>query len=80
MTNLVFVQTPQTFKYDIIVDSNKKAAVEGFNATDDGELAMYYGYRVTTVMGKSTNIKITTAGDMELASYLLSKKNENGDY
>ncbi|MBE5816318.1 MAG: 2-C-methyl-D-erythritol 4-phosphate cytidylyltransferase [Clostridiales bacterium] len=78
--NLVFVQTPQTFKYDIIAESHKKAVCDGFSATDDGELVMHYGYKVTRVMGKSTNIKITTQGDMELARYLLSTRRENGEY
>ena len=72
--NLVFVQTPQTFKYDVITDSHQRAVQEGFNATDDGELAMHYGYNVTTVKGESTNIKITTSADMELARYLFSAR------
>ncbi len=58
------VQTPQTFKYDIICKSHKKAKEEGYLGTDDAILAEKAGYKVKLVMGSYDNIKITTQEDL----------------
>ncbi|MCX7841772.1 MAG: 2-C-methyl-D-erythritol 4-phosphate cytidylyltransferase [Clostridia bacterium] len=62
------IQTPQVFKYDIILDAHKKAAQEGFRATDDAMLAERAGVKVKLVMGDYFNIKITTQEDLLFAN------------
>ena len=54
------VQTPQAFKYDILMGAHKRAAQDGFTGTDDTVLAERLGYRTRLVMGSYNNIKITT--------------------
>lgn len=65
------VQTPQTFRKDILVEAHKKAILDGFRGTDDSVLAERLGYRVRMVMGSYTNIKITTIEDLFLAETIL---------
>lgn len=65
------IQTPQTFRKNIIADAHRNAALDGFRGTDDSVLAERLGYRVRMVMGSYTNIKITTAEDLVIAEAIL---------
>jgi len=66
-------QTPQTFRYGVILDAYEKAEKEGFLGTDDASLAERAGKRVHLVMGDYRNIKITTPEDMILAGAFLTE-------
>ena len=75
---LISVQTPQTFRYGMILKCHELAASEGFYVTDDSALAEKYGERILgrkpfirIVEGNSFNIKITNQNDLILASALL---------
>lgn len=58
-------QTPQTFRYDWIVDAHAKAQKKGIeNASDDCRLLLEAGYPVQIVAGSEANIKITTEFDL----------------
>ncbi len=61
------VQTPQVFRFDIIVGAYRQAGQE---VTDDAMLVEQSGYRVKLYMGSYDNIKITTPGDLVLAEAL----------
>lgn len=65
------IQTPQTFRKNILADAHRNAALDGFRGTDDSVLAERLGYRVRMVMGSYTNIKITTAEDIVIAEAIL---------
>ncbi len=57
-------QTPQCFKYDIIMKAHLKAKEDGFLGTDDSMLAERIGIKVKMVEGSYDNIKITTPEDL----------------
>ena len=63
-------QTPQGFKYDLILDAHKKFA--GKNYTDDAGMVEDMGLAVYVVDGSYRNIKITTQNDIELAKIYLT--------
>jgi len=71
------VQTPQTFKSDIIRIAHDKAKLDNFVGTDDTSLAERLGYDVKLTLGTYDNIKITTPDDLVLAEKILDKKRYN---
>lgn len=70
-SNLYSIQTPQTFRTDLIRGAYEQAYIDGFYATDDSALVERLGKQVTIVRGSYDNVKITTPSDMELASMRL---------
>jgi len=69
--NLWAVQTPQVFRFDIIVDASRRVKAE---VTDDASLVEQAGYRVKLYMGSYDNIKITTPDDLALAQVLWQER------
>ena len=66
------VQTPQAFRYNIIMKAYEIAQRNGFNATDDCRLLeKYTGIKVKLVLGSRLNIKITTPEDFLLAKAIM---------
>lgn len=72
------VQTPQAFKYDIIMSAHKKAMEDGFTGTDDTVLSERIGIRTRLVMGCYNNIKITTREDLVFAEAIINKAEFDG--
>jgi len=68
---LWFAQTPQTFRYKIILAAHKLAEAEGFIGTDDAALLERMNKKVHVVIGDYRNIKITTPEDLILAQAFL---------
>ncbi len=68
---LWYVQTPQAFKYDLIMKAHKNALRDGFTATDDSTLIERMGLPVKLVMGEYNNIKITTCEDLKIAEAII---------
>jgi 2-C-methyl-D-erythritol 4-phosphate cytidylyltransferase len=66
-------QTPQAFRYDLILGAHIAAQKEGYAGTDDAELAERCGDVVKVMPGDPYNIKITTPEDLKLAEALLMK-------
>ena len=66
------VQTPQAFRASAIRDAHARAATDGIEATDDGYLALHYGYRLGTVEGDPLGRKITYQEDLEALERRLS--------
>jgi 2-C-methyl-D-erythritol 4-phosphate cytidylyltransferase len=64
-------QTPQVFKREIIAEAYARRAQLGKEITDDAQLVEALGLKVHVVEGASTNIKITTKGDLFLADAVL---------
>lgn len=65
-SRLISVQTPQGFKTDLLKEAYAKLT-NPENFTDDSSVMEAAGYRVKTVMGDYTNIKITTPEDLPAA-------------
>lgn len=68
---LFCVQTPQIFKYDLILDCHKRIHEEGIKVTDDTMVVERYGSRVYLYEGSYNNIKITTPEDLNLGKQIL---------
>jgi 2-C-methyl-D-erythritol 4-phosphate cytidylyltransferase/2-C-methyl-D-erythritol 2,4-cyclodiphosphate synthase len=72
--DLYRAQTPQGFRFGAIREAHAKFANQ--IVTDDIALADLAGLHVASVAGEETNMKITTASDLELAERLLSARTE----
>ena len=80
--NLWSIQTPQTFRYDIIYNAHSEAIKNNFLGTDDSILVEKINIDVKIIEGDYNNIKITTNEDIVLAEHIFesnlkikSKKN-----
>ena len=65
------IQTPQTFRKDLIMKAYTQAKADGFIGTDDASLAEHSGYPVKVIMGSYRNIKITTQEDLLIGEAFL---------
>ena len=68
-SKLYNTQTPQAFRYDLIMSAHEK--LQGQNFTDDAGMLEALGYDVYIVDGSYKNIKITTQSDIEIAKIFL---------
>lgn len=59
------VQTPQAIRLAPLRDVHRRAVADGLDATDDGSLALHYGYTLATVAGDPLGRKITYPEDLE---------------
>jgi 2-C-methyl-D-erythritol 4-phosphate cytidylyltransferase/2-C-methyl-D-erythritol 2,4-cyclodiphosphate synthase len=61
---LRIAQTPQAFRFDVILAAHRRAALDGRNDfTDDAALAEWAGLTVATFEGDAANMKLTTPED-----------------
>lgn len=67
-------QTPQISKLGILKYAIEKALQDGVTITDEASALEYVGETVKVVQGRSDNIKITYADDLELAKLILSSQ------
>jgi 2-C-methyl-D-erythritol 2,4-cyclodiphosphate synthase/2-C-methyl-D-erythritol 4-phosphate cytidylyltransferase len=77
--SLWLVQTPQTFRFDMILRAYMKALAEGYEATDDAAIAEWAGEKVYLLDGSVDNIKITTPEDMPHGEALARIRDGLGD-
>lgn len=66
-------QTPQTFRYDIILSAYHQAYKDKFFTTDDAAIVERYGHKVKMIIGSEENIKITTPFDIIIAENFLKR-------
>jgi 2-C-methyl-D-erythritol 4-phosphate cytidylyltransferase / 2-C-methyl-D-erythritol 2,4-cyclodiphosphate synthase len=77
-------QTPQAFRFELILAAHEKAVLDGrASFTDDGAVASYAGHKVRTFLGQAQNVKITTHEDFlraerELTSHLMDIRTGQG--
>jgi 2-C-methyl-D-erythritol 4-phosphate cytidylyltransferase len=69
------VQTPQTFRSEVILKSFLQPYEPGF--TDDASVVEKAGFAINMVEGNSENIKITTPTDLIVAEAFLQEKGRN---
>lgn len=70
-STLWLAQTPQCFKYDVIINAYEKAYKAGYTGTDDSVLVEKTGVKVKMVEGDYNNIKITTPEDLYIGEVIL---------
>lgn len=69
------IQTPQTFRYDLLLRAHLQAREKNIQATDDASLIEELGgHQVKLVMGGYQNIKITTPDDLIVARVILESR------
>ena len=68
------IQTPQTFRTDLIREAHRRAAEEGFVGTDDASLVERLGYPVKLVEGSRENFKVTYPEDFTAAERVLQER------
>lgn len=66
------IQTPQTFRTDIILSAFEQEYSDKF--TDEATVVESAGYKVTLIEGEKSNIKITTPEDMKVAESILAER------
>ncbi len=66
-------QTPQAFPRQVLVRAHAQQATHNVTVTDDAMLVELLGERVELLPGSPRNLKITTADDLELAEWWVSR-------
>jgi 2-C-methyl-D-erythritol 4-phosphate cytidylyltransferase len=67
------IQTPQTFKYDLIVKAYREGMGKKLYGYDDATFVEHLGKKVKVVEGSPYNIKITTPEDLVIARGILAQ-------
>lgn len=62
--SLMIVQTPQGFRFDLLMDAYERAFADGYYGTDDASLVERTGVHPALVEGSYSNIKLTTREDL----------------
>ena len=70
----MLAQTPQVFRYDLLVRAFETARDDGFIGTDESSLVERLDVEVSVVLGSDRNIKITKPSDMDLARLFLHEE------
>lgn len=68
---LWLTQTPQVFRYELLVEAHQAALNQQPRASDDASLVERLGHQVKVYMGSYHNLKITTQEDLLLAQVLV---------
>ncbi|MCX5798735.1 MAG: 2-C-methyl-D-erythritol 4-phosphate cytidylyltransferase [Proteobacteria bacterium] len=71
--SLWHVQTPQTFKHDLIVKAYREGMAKKLCGYDDATFLEFIGKKVKVIEGSPYNIKITTPEDLIIAKGILSQ-------
>jgi len=67
-------QTPQAFRFDVILEAHRRAArADRDDFTDDAAIAEWAGIPVKLIAGTADNVKLTTAADIASADLKLSR-------
>ncbi|MEI6152898.1 MAG: 2-C-methyl-D-erythritol 4-phosphate cytidylyltransferase [Deltaproteobacteria bacterium] len=67
------IQTPQTFKYDLIIKAYRDGMNKKLYGYDDATFLEHMGKKVKVIEGSPYNIKITTPEDLIIAKGMLSQ-------
>ncbi|MCF8002085.1 MAG: 2-C-methyl-D-erythritol 4-phosphate cytidylyltransferase [Halanaerobiales bacterium] len=73
--NLVSIQTPQAFSYELIKEAHQNKFFDK-NITDDAYLIELMNKKVKIIEGSYENIKITTQIDLTIAEEILKSRRE----
>jgi 2-C-methyl-D-erythritol 4-phosphate cytidylyltransferase/2-C-methyl-D-erythritol 2,4-cyclodiphosphate synthase len=74
---VIGIQTPQAFRYDVLVKAFEAADEKMKKATDESSLVLAAGFPVRVVEGERWNIKVTVKEDLHIIdSFLTGKKLE----
>lgn len=68
------IQTPQAFRFDLIVEAEDVAEKVGFLGTDEAMLVERLGHEVHIVESNYENVKMTTKEDLLFGEAILRKR------
>lgn len=71
--SLWYVQTPQTFKYELILKAYRDGMAKKILGYDDATFIELLGKKIKVIEGSPYNIKITTPEDLVIAKGLISQ-------
>lgn len=71
------IQTPQAFRYELLLAAAQEADEQGFLGTDEAMLAERAGIPVYIVESSYDNQKMTTPEDLVLGELILRRREEN---
>ncbi len=71
---LYHAQTPQTFRYELLIEAYERAEAEGMDVTDDASLVERMGHPVYVSEGHPDNLKVTTREDLARAHWILRRR------
>jgi 2-C-methyl-D-erythritol 4-phosphate cytidylyltransferase len=71
-------QTPQMFRYGVLLSSLKKDRANQQTVTDEASAIELAGLSAKILAGRTDNIKITRPTDLDLAEFILQKQNSSG--
>ena len=77
-THLVNIQTPQAFRYRLLMDAHKKAKEDSFIGTDECILLERMGIPVRFIDAHYDNIKVTTREDIEHGRHIVGEMIRTG--
>ena len=69
---MISVQTPQAFRFDLLLRAHREGRAQGAVVDDDAELVERLGEPVKVVAGDYRNLKVTTPDDIQAAEALLA--------
>lgn len=69
--DIYYVQTPQIFRYKILLEAMQKAKEDNFYGTDESMLVKRASCKIHIVKGETLNFKITTKADLEMFKKLV---------
>ncbi|MCM3620399.1 2-C-methyl-D-erythritol 4-phosphate cytidylyltransferase [Sutcliffiella horikoshii] len=72
-SSLWSIQTPQAFRFPVLMQAHEQAKAEGFLGTDEASLVERIRIPVHIVEGEYENIKLTTPDDLIIANAILQK-------
>ena len=72
-SRIVSVQTPQTFKRELLLAAYEELKKTKLQVTDDASVVEAMGIGVKSIMGSYDNIKITTPEDLIIAEEILTR-------
>ena len=70
-SSLWAIQTPQAFRFSLLLEAHEQARRESFLGTDDAMLVERLGTKVAVVEADYYNIKITTPEDLPWAEWII---------
>lgn len=68
---IFYVQTPQVFRQELLLEAFEKAERDGFVGTDESMLVKRAGYAINLVQGSEMNFKITTDADIKMFEMII---------
>ncbi|MGM0899291.1 MAG: 2-C-methyl-D-erythritol 4-phosphate cytidylyltransferase [Bacillota bacterium] len=71
---LWMIQTPQAFRYDLLMEAAQRAQADGFLGTDEAMLVERMGHPVQIVESTYENVKMTTPDDLIYGKAILASR------